>query len=40
MLIGKNIYMEISFALNFLTPKQAREMITSHPPDYILFGTD
>jgi len=40
LLIGKKIYMEISFALNFLTPEQAREMITSHPPDYILFGTD
>jgi len=40
LLIGREIYMEISFALNFLSPKQAREMITAHPPEYILFGTD
>ena len=40
LLIGREIYMEISFALNFLSPNQARDMITAHPPEYILFGTD
>jgi len=40
LLIGREIYMELSFALHFLPPKQARKMITAHPPDYILFGTD
>ena len=40
LLIGKPIYMEISFALDFLSRKQARNLITSHQPDYLLFGTD
>ncbi len=40
LLIGKPIYMEISFALDFLSRKQARDLITSHLPDYLLFGTD
>lgn len=39
-LIGREIYMEISFALDDLGPEQAREMIVAHPEDYILFGTD
>jgi len=40
LLIGRPIYMEISFALDFLSRKQARDLITSHLPEYILFGTD
>ncbi len=40
LLIGNPIYIEISFALAFLGKKQALEMITSHPPEYIMFGTD
>ena len=40
LLIGRKIYMEISFSLSFLSPERAREMITAHPPEYILFGTD
>ena len=40
LIIGKPIYMEISFALDFLSQQQARDLITAHPPDYILFGTD
>jgi len=40
LLIGKPIYMEISYALDFLEPKIARKMITSHPAEYILFGSD
>jgi predicted TIM-barrel fold metal-dependent hydrolase len=39
-LIGRDIYMEISFALDDVGPEQAREMIMSHPQDYVLFGTD
>ncbi|HOK57371.1 MAG TPA: amidohydrolase family protein [bacterium] len=39
-LIGKEIYMEISFSLEFLEKERAKRMILSHPPDYILFGTD
>lgn len=40
LLIGKDIFMEISFALTYLTPKQAIRMFNSHPPDRLLFGSD
>jgi predicted TIM-barrel fold metal-dependent hydrolase len=40
LLIGKPIYMELSYALDFLEPQIAREMITNHPPEYLLFGSD
>ena len=40
MLIGKPIYMEISYALDFLDPQIAREMIINHPAEYVLFGSD
>lgn len=40
LLIGKPIYMEISYALDFLDPQVAREMIINHPAQYILFGSD
>jgi predicted TIM-barrel fold metal-dependent hydrolase len=40
LLIGKPVYMEISFALHFLSRTRARNLITAHQPDYILFGTD
>ncbi|MFN4227501.1 MAG: amidohydrolase family protein [Candidatus Ratteibacteria bacterium] len=39
-IIGKEIYMEISFSLEFLDKKRSRELILSHPSEYILFGTD
>ncbi len=39
-LIGKEIYMEISFSLEFLTRERARQMILRHPEGYVLFGTD
>lgn len=40
LLIGLPVYIEISFALDFLTTEKARTLITAHPDDYILFGTD
>jgi uncharacterized protein len=40
MLIGRKIYMEISFALQYLQEEQAIRMLTSHPPEYLLFGSD
>jgi len=40
LLIGRPIYMEISYALDFLAPEVARNMITNHPAEYILFGSD
>jgi hypothetical protein len=39
-LLGKQIYMEISFALEFLAADTAKKIISTHPPEYILFGTD
>jgi predicted TIM-barrel fold metal-dependent hydrolase len=39
-LLGKPIYMEISYSLQYLSPEDAREMILAHPEDYVLFGSD
>ncbi|MCX7766678.1 MAG: amidohydrolase family protein [Candidatus Sumerlaeia bacterium] len=39
-LIGKEIYTEISFSLDYLPPELAKKMILSHPKHCILFGTD
>lgn len=39
-LIGREIYMELSFALELLKPEEARAMLMDHPPEYLLFGTD
>ena len=39
-LIGREIHMEISFALEDLEPRRAREMILGHPEGYVLFGSD
>jgi uncharacterized protein len=38
-LLGQPIYMEISFSLEFLN-ETVRKIISHHPADYILFGTD
>lgn len=40
LLIGKDIFMEISFALQYLSPGKAKQMLNSHPPEYLLFGSD
>jgi predicted TIM-barrel fold metal-dependent hydrolase len=39
-IIGKNIYMEISFALDYLDAENAKKLLEKHPADYILFGSD
>jgi len=39
-IMGKEIYMEISFSLQFLPVEKAKKIILSHPENYILFGTD
>jgi hypothetical protein len=38
-LLGKQIYMEISFSLEFMDDT-VKKIISHHPPEYILFGTD
>ncbi|AGF77630.1 putative TIM-barrel fold metal-dependent hydrolase [Desulfocapsa sulfexigens DSM 10523] len=40
ILIGKNIYMEISFALHYLKKEQVIRMLNNHPQEYLLFGSD
>ncbi len=40
LLTGKPIYMELSFALDFLDEIRIRDLILSHPQEYILFGSD
>ncbi len=39
-LLGEPIYMETSFSVEYLGPERVRRMLLSHPPEYILFGTD
>ena len=39
-LIGKEIYMEISFSLEYLDKEVAKRLIMNHPEEYIFFGTD
>ncbi|MEK6201125.1 MAG: amidohydrolase family protein, partial [Desulfobulbaceae bacterium] len=38
MLIGKEIFMEISLSLAYLSPEQAVRMLNNHPAEYLLFG--
>ncbi len=40
LLIGREIFMEISFALQYLSKEKAKQMLTSHPSEYLLFGSD
>jgi hypothetical protein len=39
-LLGRPIYMDISFALDDLGRDRARQMILRHPAEFVLFGTD
>ncbi len=39
-LIGKEVYMEISYSLEFLNDKRAKDIILKHPKHCVLFGTD
>lgn len=40
LMIGKNIFMEISFSFGWLKDEKIKDLILKHPSDYILFGTD
>lgn len=40
MLIGRDIFMEISFALQYLSMEQVQRMLHNHPAEYLLFGSD
>jgi len=39
-LLGKAVYMEISFALQYMNTDRARSILMNHPREYLLFGTD
>jgi len=39
-LLGKPVYMEISYAFPFIGLERARRFLLAHPPEYILFGSD
>ncbi len=39
-LVGKSIYMDISYSFDFMPEEQAKRIIQNHPSEYILFGTD
>ena len=39
-LLGQEIYMELSLAMEDLGPAASREMLMDHPQEYLLFGTD
>ncbi len=40
LLLGRPIYMDISYSLDFLEPERARRILLRHPQEYLLFGTD
>jgi predicted TIM-barrel fold metal-dependent hydrolase len=39
-MIGKPVYVEISYALPFMEPERARRLLRAHPPGFLLFGSD
>jgi uncharacterized protein len=39
-LLGRKIYTELSFSLEYLPHAEARRMILAHPPEHLLFGSD
>ena len=39
-LLGKAVYMDISFSLQFMSREQSRRIILSHPKEYLLYGSD
>lgn len=40
LILGREIYMEISFSFGWLPDEKIREFLLKHPSDFILFGTD
>jgi len=40
LLIGRPVYLDLSYALHLLPKERARAMALAHPEEYLLFGTD
>lgn len=39
-LFGKPVYVDVSYAIQFMEKERARGLLQAHSPDYLLFGTD
>lgn len=39
-LLGKPIYMEVSYSFKYLDVRRAKKILLSHPKEFILFGSD
>ena len=40
VLIGRPVYLELSFGTTMLEPERFRKMLLAHPAEYLLFGSD
>ena len=40
LMLGKAVYMDVSYSLPQIGAARARDVLTRHPKEYILFGTD
>lgn len=40
LLLGREVYLDLSYALHLLPQARARAMALAHPEDYLLFGSD
>lgn len=39
-LLGRPIFTDVSYSVQFMPPETARELLLQHPVDYLIFGTD
>lgn len=40
LLIGRPVYLELSFGTDFLPAERLKRLLLAHPPEYLLFGSD
>lgn len=40
LLLGRPVYMDISFSFDFMGEERVRRFLTRHPAEYLLFGSD
>jgi len=39
-LIGKPVYLDTAFSIDYCGPERARQLLLAHPKEYVLFGSD
>jgi predicted TIM-barrel fold metal-dependent hydrolase len=39
-MLGRPIYMEVSYSFDWMSAEEARELLLGHPSEYLLFGSD